>query len=49
MIRKNIQSCLPLKLLHIVMEHCQLSPTEQRRTATPMNNLSVVNNRVVVS
>jgi len=39
---------MSLKVLHIVMEHWQLSLTEQRDTETPKNNFAVVNNRVVV-
>jgi hypothetical protein len=48
MIQKKIQSCIPLKLLHMVMKHWQLSPTEQRDIEITKNNLSVVNNRDVV-
>lgn len=34
-IRNNVQLCMPLKVLHIVMEHWQLSPTEQSDTEIP--------------
>ena len=34
-IPKQHKSCMPLKVLHIVMEHWQLSPTEQSGTNIP--------------